>query len=858
MNVFLHIKKLSLQLLPVLLLLGVATGASAQGGLSFQYEEITSGDSVVITFDHYQVVIPPQVKTVNLPSNGTIYFDPHHPQGTRFGVTGYPAFNTLVYKPNPGFYGIDHFIYDYKTLGTSGWPVDVSVYVEVKVLPSWLIVEDDFATTPAGQAVTIDVLNNDLSNAPIISVEVLPVSNFGSVSLNADTTVTFTPDPGFSGTAHFNYTACDNAGSCEVGTVNVYVEPASTPAYDSLHIFTKKNTPQVVLLPVAGYTLMTPPANGVLDSLNVLEYIPNADFVGTDKFVYEDANQNKKVIEVEVLNAEAPNTFVFDDIAFMPVDGGDVTINVLSNDKGGTSLSGPYKVQDPQHGTVTYLGSGKYRYEPNAGFVGVDQFVYKASPTQGGTAEYGTVYVVVFNFKPDLPVYHLATPKNTPLVLNYNIPISAFDFVNFSSGLNYGTLNYYPGQNTVTTSYGQEVSGYNMIIYTPDNNVSNVTDEFEFEYCVAGSNNNCQVVKIIVDVIDLVNPPPTDTLCAGNDCVWAGDANHDGRVDVLDLLPIGLCMGEIGTPRPNGTPEWYGQYGDDWYNPFAALPMNVKHIDTDGDGFIQAVDTAAIGQFYYNRHTITPEPAQSSTNPLLFIEDIEFDPDTVEIGDVFLANVHLGYPGEPLTDAYGVAFNVNYDPAIFDANISFDNDEWLEYNSPVISMTKKPFAGTIDAGYTRTNGVAASGYGIIGQVEFIVVDDLAGFRPGDNRTNITLSPYGMMNSAGQVIPIGGNAISLYLKNSEDKGSDEDRQVTADQLKIYPNPASDLVTLHLNGYGNEIERVAIYTATGREVYNTGDIQVKRTHVNVGTWTPGIYVAKVWTNGGVLNQKIEVIR
>ena len=108
----------------------------------------------------------------------------------------------------------DSFIIDYYIEGSvPNFPYKASMYIEVLVRPSHLIAEDDFATTTAGQSVTIDVLDNDFSNASIISVEAMPVTNFGTVVLNADTTITFTPTGGFSGTAKFNYTACDNGGS---------------------------------------------------------------------------------------------------------------------------------------------------------------------------------------------------------------------------------------------------------------------------------------------------------------------------------------------------------------------------------------------------------------------------------------------------------------------------------------------------------------------------------------------------------------------------------------------------------------------------------------------------------------------
>ena len=42
-------------------------------------------------------------------------------------------------------------------------------------------------------------------------------------------------------------------------------------------------------------------------------------------------------------------------------------------------------------------------------------------------------------------------------------------------------------------------------------------------------------------------------ICAYNDCVFPGDANKDGRVNIFDALPIGLGYNTAGAARPNAT-----------------------------------------------------------------------------------------------------------------------------------------------------------------------------------------------------------------------------------------------------------------------------------------------------------------
>jgi len=366
------------------------------------------------------------------------------------------------------------------------------------------------------------------------------------------------------------------------------------------------------------------------------------------------------------------------------------------------------------------------------------------------------------------------------------------------------------------------------------------------------------LIKLVIDIVDV--SAPVDTLCAGGGCVWAGDANNDGVVNINDLLPIGLCMGEVGSSRPNPALEWYGQYGDNWNSLSDANNFDVKHVDTDGDGIIEALDTVALCQFYGKRHNLTPESVGTLKNLPFFIEEPDFT--NIQPGDVILANIHLGNDQFPAIDAYGLTFQLGYDPAIFSSvNVSFKDDSWMAYDSPVLGLAQKPFDGIVDAGYTRTSGVSASGYGIIGTAEFIVIDDINGGRLNNDTTTIKLTPFGLMNSAGQNSVLNSSSITLKLDiGQEDSITNEEETTSIDesQLKVYPNPVKDALNVHLNGLGNEVERVAVYSVIGQQVYDSGSLQTKHTQVDVSGLTQGIYVMKVFTNKGMLNKKFEVVR
>ncbi|ERL53298.1 retention module-containing protein, partial [Halomonas huangheensis] len=90
---------------------------------------------------------------------------------------------------------------------------------------------DDTARTDEDTPVTVDVIGNDIEGAD--GAEVTAASprdpSQGSVVLNEDGTVTFTPAPGFEGNALIDYTITDADGDTSDATLTVTVAPDSTP-----------------------------------------------------------------------------------------------------------------------------------------------------------------------------------------------------------------------------------------------------------------------------------------------------------------------------------------------------------------------------------------------------------------------------------------------------------------------------------------------------------------------------------------------------------------------------------------------------------------------------------------------------
>lgn len=84
---------------------------------------------------------------------------------------------------------------------------------------------NDSATTTSGSSITVDVLTNDINTngGSVFIIENTTTSAYGSVVLNQDNTLTYTPNEGFVGTDSFSYEAQNTAGYGGTATVVVTV-----------------------------------------------------------------------------------------------------------------------------------------------------------------------------------------------------------------------------------------------------------------------------------------------------------------------------------------------------------------------------------------------------------------------------------------------------------------------------------------------------------------------------------------------------------------------------------------------------------------------------------------------------------
>lgn len=763
------------------------------------------------------------------------------------GGSGNPYVFEIEYVPDPGFIGVDSFVLEYRYAST--YPYLIYRGFKVSVMPSLVKLQEDYATTAQGVPVTVAALANDSGAWGPLTITELPQVNNGTAVINSNNQIVFTPKSGFLGIAHLNYRVCDTLNTCQTSAVHIGVH-TGLPNTDSLLFFTNKNQAVSVPLTYDGYTIFQAPSNGIvsLNSGKSFQYTPNTEFHGSDQFVLKTTVNNVdyfKSFHVKVFNVQSPNSMAMDDVRYTPKNQA-ITFNVRDNDVGNL-LVRSWSTPSNFPGTLTNTnGAGSVTFTPNAGFAGVATFTYKIGNSSAPALETATVEVVVDNLEPPIVFpYRFSTPKETPFVQRYPIP-----FVNFTFTIievpDHGTLEYFPGF-SVQNINGQSVSGNNLVVYTPEADFTGA-DDYALLYCAP--NGACSTVKINIDVVEIVATDPP--YCVAQ-CAWPGDVNADGLSNNKDVLPLGYVMGQEGTSRVDGDNTWYGQYSNNWNNPFNELPTDLKFGDANGDGDIDAADVSSIVANYDKAHNLFPKSFNIGKGLPFFLNLLPVDPNNE---DLIRIDVLLGNSATPAIDVYGYTFDMRLSPTIVDSafSMTFHDKSWMSLNAPNIQLAQRPSVGRFETAYSRTNGKPASGYGVVATLEFVIIEviDIGG---QNGRPSITLNPTHLLADG---IPATGAPITLEIPLERLKNRNAAKPENAVRnLRVYPSPAQNLLTVSMDG-GEALQSITLLNAFGQQVLQQIGLSTETTTLNVGHLPAGMYSVLAQTAKGMVTKKVLVVR
>jgi hypothetical protein len=139
-----------------------------------------------------------------------------------------------TFVPSGNYHGDEVFTYTV-TDGAAKPPKPASVNVTIQAVNDAPVPGPDVVTTTQGVPVTIAVLSNDVDpDGDTLSVTSVGPPGAGSVTLNADGTLTYLPWADVTGSDRFVYTISDPTGSATAGSVAVTVVPPPPPAAPSI------------------------------------------------------------------------------------------------------------------------------------------------------------------------------------------------------------------------------------------------------------------------------------------------------------------------------------------------------------------------------------------------------------------------------------------------------------------------------------------------------------------------------------------------------------------------------------------------------------------------------------------------
>jgi len=161
--------------------------------------------AIDVTANDTSVVPITSVQVAQGPSHGTV---------TVSGLT-------ITYTPTQGYTGPDNFTYTATSSAGTSSPASVAITVQAPPAPT---ANPDQAVTAFNTPTTVNVTSNDVSVAPITSVQIVQAPLHGIAVVNG-LNITYTPTQGYNGPDSFAYTETSAGGTSNAATVSITVQP---------------------------------------------------------------------------------------------------------------------------------------------------------------------------------------------------------------------------------------------------------------------------------------------------------------------------------------------------------------------------------------------------------------------------------------------------------------------------------------------------------------------------------------------------------------------------------------------------------------------------------------------------------
>lgn len=322
----------------------------------------------------------------------------------------------FTYVPQPDYNGMDGFTYS----ASDGFQA-VEAQISLSVVPvndAPLVTDDSWSgteDTPLQVAAPGGLQNDTDVDGDSLTLQLDRPPLHGSLQVSPDGSFTYVPEPDFHGTDAFRYIADDGQGGRSGARVSLWIEarPDAPKAQADAFVVAEDASldlaaPGVLAndLDVDGDSLQAilriPPSHGQLslDRDGALRYVPDPDWNGVDSFRYDAVDvtglRDSTVVEIRVMPVN-DSPLAGEDHFELAEDTPLATTSpgVLANDTDvdGDALQASL-IRPPRQGQLDLQTDGSFLYTPVQDFFGRDDFEYRVTDGQGGTATAVASFVI--------------------------------------------------------------------------------------------------------------------------------------------------------------------------------------------------------------------------------------------------------------------------------------------------------------------------------------------------------------------------------------------------------------------------------------------------------------------------------
>lgn len=707
-------------------------------------------------------------------------------------------------------------VISYTLADPSGAESSAIVNVNINNVQEAPIAADDIAETNEDTAVVIFPLENDSDpDGDNLTASIQSVSN-GTATLASDTSISFTPDANFNGTATISYFASDPAGNMDGGTITINVLPVNDAPVAQNDEATAPEGATIEFSPlgndtdVDGDVLIITSAAAVSGTVNFSQSLITYTAPGTpgqDTITYTIADPAGETssanISITVSNIQDAPVAV-DDLVSTDEDT-PVIITPLSNDidEDGDALT--LSIVSVSSGTAT-LDNNTVSYTPAANFNGTASIVYSVSDP-ANNSDTATITITVN------PVNDAPVANNDTVTVQEDATISVSPVEN-DVDIDGDSLTV----EIVSVSSGTAIVEGNIINYTP---VANFNGTAIITYSITDPSGSSASATITVTVTAVNDAPVAnnDTVSTPEDTSVTispllNDVDADGDELTLSVLSV-----SAGTAVVDGSIITYTPVAND-----TNTATIVYQITDPSSSFDTATITVNIGAnndtpIAVNDTATTVEDTPVQISPLLNDSDPDGDVLRVEVvsvssGTTTINNNIISYV--PATDFNGEA-TITYsvtDPsgssatAIISVTVTPVNDAPVANTDNVTTnedttVQISPLSNDTDV----DNDILTATLGTISSGTATIANNVITYTPEPNFSGVASITYTATDPSGATAP--GNINITVLAVNDTPIANDDSIAIAEDSPVLITP----LTNDLDPDGDSLVLAIISTSSG---------------------------------------------